>query len=82
MLNSKKFDMEKYVKEVVYHSCMIDHYLDADIIGYVGPEVASREVEYHSAMLTKYVFDVFGPEIISKVISYLDDEGALESIKK
>ena len=75
-------DMEKFVRELNYHSSLIDIYLDAGIKGLIDSENSMKMVEYHSSMMTKLMFDKFGHDVMAKIISYLNDEGALESIKK
>lgn len=75
-------DMEKFVREINYHSSLIDIYLNAGIEGLIDSEKSMKMVEYHSAMMTKLMFDKFGHDVIVKIISYLNDQGALESIKK
>lgn len=74
--------MDEFKSELKRHSNLIDLYLNAGIKGLISPEDSMKIVEYHSAMMTKLMFDEFGHNIMAKVISYLDDEGALESIKK
>ena len=66
-------DMEKFVRELNYHSSLIDIYLDAGIEGLIDSENNMKMVEYHSAMMIK---------LMAKIISYLDDQGVLEGIKK
>ena len=66
-------DMDKFVRELNYHSSLIDIYLDAGIEGLIDSENSMKMVEYHSAMMIK---------LMAKIISYLDDQGVLEGIKK
>lgn len=66
-------DMDKFVRELNYHSSLIDIYLDAGIEGLIDSENNMKMVEYHSAMMIK---------LMAKIISYLDDQGVLEGIKK
>lgn len=66
-------DMEKFVRELNYHSSLIDIYLDAGIEDLIDSENNMKMVEYHSAMMIK---------LMAKIISYLDDQGVLEGIKK
>ena len=75
-------DMEKFVRELNYHSSLIDIYQDAGIKGLIDSENSMKMVEYHLAMMTKLMFDKFGYDVTAKIISYLDDQGALEGIKK
>ena len=65
-------DMDKFVRELNYHSSLIDIYLDAGIEGLIDSENNMKMVEYHSAMMIK---------LMAKIISYLDDQGVLEGIK-
>lgn len=65
-------DMDKFVRELNYHSSLIDIYLDAGIEGLIDSENSMKMVEYHSAMMIK---------LMAKIISYLDDQGVLEGIK-
>lgn len=66
-------DMDKFVRELNYHSSLIDIYLDAGIEGLIDSENSMKMVEYHSAMMIK---------LMAKIISYLDYQGVLEGIKK
>lgn len=66
-------DMDKFVRELNYHSSLIDIYLDTGIEGLIDSENSMKMVEYHSAMMIK---------LMAKIISYLDDQGVLEGIKK
>jgi len=66
-------DMDKFVRELNYHSSLIDIYLDAGIEGLIDSENSMKMVEYHSAMMIKFM---------AKIISYLDDQGVLKGIKK
>lgn len=74
--------MDEFKSELERHSNLIDLYLNAGIEGLINPEDSMKLVEYHSAMMTKLMFDEFGYNIMAKVISYLNDKGALESVKK
>lgn len=74
--------MDEFKSELERHSNLIDLYLNAGIEGLINPEDSMKLVEYHSAMMTKLMFDEFGYNIMAKVISYLNDEGVLENIKK
>lgn len=74
--------MDEFKSELERHSNLIDLYLNAGIKGLISPEDSMKIVEYHSAMMTKLMFDEFGHNIMAKVISYLNDEGVLENIKK
>lgn len=74
--------MDEFKSELKRHSNLIDLYLNAGIKGLISPEDSMKIVEYHSAMMTKLMFDEFGHNIMAKVISYLNDEGVLENIKK
>lgn len=65
-------DMDKFVRELNYHSSLIDIYLDTGIEGLIDSENSMKMVEYHSAMMIK---------LMAKIISYLDDQGVLEGIK-
>ena len=59
-------DMDKFVRELNYHSSLIDIYLDAGIEGLIDSENSMKMVQYHSAMMIK---------LMAKIISYLDDQG-------
>ena len=66
-------DMEKFVREHNYHSSLLVIYLNAGNEGLIDSEKSMKMVEYHSDMMTK---------LMAKIISYLDDQGVLEGIKK
>ena len=74
--------MNEFKSELKRHSILIDLYLNAGIEGLISSEDSMKIVEYHSAMMTKLMFDEFGHDIMAKIVSYLNDKGVLDDIKK